>query len=141
MRAVLQPHSASGVDLNLVGRYPLGKRFEITAQLGAFAWKADYTVSNSRGDFLKRDDNGLNLTYGAGLEYGLDGGLGVHGRLDALQDRQRVHRFSRSRLAIPLALSHYGGAEGRLQPRPFRRSTIDARKKYCAWGFTVGAGP
>jgi hypothetical protein len=75
----LQPRSASGFDLNLVGRYPLGKGFEIAAQLGAFAWNADYTVSNSRGDFLKREDNGLDLTYGAGLEYGLDGGLAFTG--------------------------------------------------------------
>lgn len=75
----LQPRSASGFELNLVGRYPLGKRFEITAQLGAFAWNADYSVSNSRGDFLKREDNGLDLTYGAGLEYGLDGGLAFTG--------------------------------------------------------------
>lgn len=75
----LQPRSASGFELNLVGRYPLGKRFEITAQLGAFAWNADYSVSNSRGDFLKREDNGLDFTYGAGLEYGLDGGLAFTG--------------------------------------------------------------
>ena len=75
----LQPRSASGFDLNLVGRYPLGKRFEIAAQLGAFAWNADYTVSNASGDFLKREDNGLDLTYGAGLEYGLDGGLAFTG--------------------------------------------------------------
>ena len=75
----LQPRSASGFDFNLVGRYPLGKRFEIAAQLGAFAWNADYTVSNSSGDFLKREDNGLDLTYGAGLEYGLDGNLAFTG--------------------------------------------------------------
>ncbi|MBL8270744.1 MAG: choice-of-anchor D domain-containing protein [Steroidobacter sp.] len=75
----LQPRSASGVDLNLVGRYPLGQRFEITAQLGAFGWNADYTMSNSSGDFLKRDDDGVDLTYGAGLEYGFDGGLAITG--------------------------------------------------------------
>jgi hypothetical protein len=75
----LQPRSASGFDLNLVGRYPLGKRFEVAAQLGAFAWNADYTVGNSSGDFLKREDNGVDLTYGAGLEYGLDGGLTFSG--------------------------------------------------------------
>ena len=75
----LQPRSASGLDLNLVGRYPLGKGFEIAAQLGVFSWKADYTVSNASGDFLKRDDSGLDLTYGAGLEYGLDGGLAFTG--------------------------------------------------------------
>ncbi|HEY6645439.1 choice-of-anchor D domain-containing protein [Povalibacter sp.] len=75
----LQPRSASGLDLNLVGRHPLGKGFEITAQLGAFAWNADYTVSNSLGDFVKREENGIDLTYGAGLEYALDGGLAFTG--------------------------------------------------------------
>lgn len=75
----LQPRSASGFDLNLVGRYPLGKRFEIVAQLGAFAWNADYTVTNSSGDSLKREDDGVDLTYGAGLEYGLDSGLAFTG--------------------------------------------------------------
>jgi len=75
----VQPRSASGFDFNLLGRYPLGKRFEIVAQLGAFAWNADYTVSNSGGAFLKREDSGFDLTYGAGLEYGFDGGLAVTG--------------------------------------------------------------
>jgi hypothetical protein len=75
----LQPRSASGFDLNLVGRYPLWKSFEIAAQLGAFAWNADYTVSNTSGDFLKRRDNGFDLAYGAGLEYGFGGGLAVTG--------------------------------------------------------------
>lgn len=71
----LQPRSASGFDLNLTGRYPLGKGVEVAAQVGAFAWNADYTVSTTRGDFLKRKDNGIDLTYGAGLQYGLDNGL------------------------------------------------------------------
>ena len=75
----LQPRSASGFDFNVLGRYPLGKRFEIAAQIGAFAWNTDSTVSNSRGDYLKREDNGLDLTYGAGLEYGLDSGLAFTG--------------------------------------------------------------
>lgn len=75
----LQPRSASGFDLSLVGRYPLGKGFEIAAQLGAFAWNADYSVSTSRGDFLKREDSGFDLSCGVGLEYGLDGGLALTG--------------------------------------------------------------
>ncbi len=75
----LQPHSASGFDLNLVGHYPLGKGFEITAQIGAFAWNADYSVSNSLGETLKRKDNGIDLAYGAGLEYAFHKGLALTG--------------------------------------------------------------
>ena len=75
----VQPHSASGFDVNLVGRYPIGKGFEIAAQVGAFAWNADYSVSNASGDFLKREENGFDLTYGAGLEYVLDGGVAFTG--------------------------------------------------------------
>ncbi|WP_129774809.1 outer membrane beta-barrel protein [Peristeroidobacter soli] len=70
---------ASGFDFNVAGRYPLGKRFEMVAQLGAFAWNADYTLRNSGGDFLKREDSGFDLTYGAGLEYGFDSGLAFTG--------------------------------------------------------------
>jgi hypothetical protein len=75
----VQPRSASGFDFNLVGRYPLAKGFEIVTQLGAFAWNADYTLRNSGGDFLKREDSGFDLTYGAGLEYGFDSGLAFTG--------------------------------------------------------------
>lgn len=57
----------------------MGKGFEIAAQLGAFAWNADYTLSNSSGAFLKREDDGIDLTYGAGLEYELDNGVAFTG--------------------------------------------------------------
>lgn len=67
----IQPRSASGYDINVVGSYPLGRRFSITAQLGGFEWSADYRVQNSGRGSVKRGDHGFDLTFGAGLEFEL----------------------------------------------------------------------
>jgi hypothetical protein len=68
---VLQPQSAEGLDLMLVGRYPLFERLAISAQLGGFYWDAENELRDTSGARVIRKDDGFDLAYGAGLELSL----------------------------------------------------------------------
>jgi hypothetical protein len=66
----IHPHSASGVEAALTGRYPIASRFAATGLIGLLRWESTYRAANVLGDELARfEDSGTDLTFGFGIEY------------------------------------------------------------------------
>jgi OOP family OmpA-OmpF porin len=68
---VVQPQSADGFDITLVGRYPLHERFAVSAQLGGFYWDTESELRDTSDARVRREDEGFDLAYGVGAELSL----------------------------------------------------------------------
>ncbi|MBB6096248.1 hypothetical protein HNQ60_005170 [Povalibacter uvarum] len=64
----LHPLSADGFDASIVGRYAIGDRFALRAQVGVLRWDAERNVRTSDGRSAHDDDSGVDLLWGAGLD-------------------------------------------------------------------------
>lgn len=64
----LHPRSADGFDVSVVGRYPLGSRFAVRAQVGAFMWDAERRIHTSDDRTARETDSGTDLLWSAGAD-------------------------------------------------------------------------
>ncbi len=64
----IHPQTASGWKLSGVYRHPLGKDFTASANIGVFAWQADYSLSTTA---VERNvtSHGVDGLFGVGVEY------------------------------------------------------------------------
>lgn len=63
--------SVTGLDLSLIGVLPMTERLGLYGRLGAFNWDADFDITSlPSGDKVPfPDDDGTNLSLGAGLHF------------------------------------------------------------------------
>ena len=59
--------SATGLELGLVGRVPLGDKFAITARAGMYWWDSKVVLGG-----MSESDSGNDFTYGLGVEMALN---------------------------------------------------------------------
>jgi hypothetical protein len=64
----LQPPSAQGIDLTAVARLPIGSHLSVYAKAGAFFWDARYDTRNVEGQFVRREDDGVDALGGIGAQ-------------------------------------------------------------------------
>jgi hypothetical protein len=67
----LQPPSAEGFDLAVLARYSIGSRLSLHARAGAFAWDARYLTRNVGGEFVRRNESGIDALAGIGAQLNL----------------------------------------------------------------------
>lgn len=69
----IHPNTADGLLISGVYRYPMGSlpQFNAVARAGAFFWRSEYDL-NGITRSLKVKENGTDLSFGLGLEFGLE---------------------------------------------------------------------
>ena len=71
--------AADGPQLALLGHLPLTERLEVLGRLGLFRWSADFRerIPDTGATRVDRSENDIDLVYGVGLQYDLNGGFGA----------------------------------------------------------------
>jgi OOP family OmpA-OmpF porin len=82
--ARVHPFFAGGATFSVVGKVPLGERFELFGKIGAFVWDNAEGKTNvsSPSDHHERavvDHDGSDVLYGVGISFALGGGWHVRG--------------------------------------------------------------
>ncbi len=69
-----------GVALSVVGSYPINDKFSVFGRVGAFYWDTEASAAAVVSGAVAKaseDDDGIDLLFGAGAEYGFTRNIGV----------------------------------------------------------------
>jgi OOP family OmpA-OmpF porin len=88
--ARVHPFFAAGATFSVVGKVPLGERFELFGKVGAFVWdeaeaETEVTSPGDHHEHAEVDHDGSDVLFGAGIAFALGGGWHVRGEWERYQ--------------------------------------------------------
>ncbi len=77
---------ADGINIALVGIWPVGEKVDVIGKLGFFAWDADASASNSAFGSVSIDDDGTDPMFGVGGQFRVGKKVGIRVEFERFAD-------------------------------------------------------
>ena len=75
-----------GINIALVGIWPVGEKVDVIGKLGFFAWDADASASNSAFGSVSIDDDGTDPMFGVGGQFRVGKKVGIRVEFERFAD-------------------------------------------------------